>query len=155
MSRGKRETHLVNVAEDGLLDALVLDNLTEDTTVAATDDEHLLGVGVRVHGQVGDHLLVRELVALGGLDDIVQHQDVAVVGRLEDQDVLVLALLMVQHLLDPEGHGLAWHGVSPGVSAKGACMLFTYRATSPRSHGTSHLFTHPAWSANVLDQAIR
>jgi hypothetical protein len=108
-------THLVNVAEDGLLDALVLDDLAEDTAVAAANDKHLLGVGVRVHGQVGDHLLVRELIALGGLDDVVQDQDVAVVGGLEDQDVLVLALLVVQHLLDPESHGLAWREVRSGV----------------------------------------
>jgi hypothetical protein len=37
-----------------------------------------------------------------------------VVGRLKDQDVLVLALLVVQHLLDAEGHGLAWKGVRVG-----------------------------------------
>lgn len=85
----------------------MLDNLAQDTTIATADDEDLLGVGVRVHSQVGNHLLVRELVPLGALDDIVEDEHVAVVGGLEDQDVLVLALLMVQHLLDPEGHGLA------------------------------------------------
>ena len=102
-----RLAYLVNVAENGLLDALVLDHLAEDATVAATNDQDLLGVGVRVHGQVGDHLLVRELIALSALDDIVQDQDVAVVGGLEDQDILIQALLVVQHLLDLEGHGLA------------------------------------------------
>lgn len=50
--------YLVNVAQNGLLDALVLDDFTQDAAVAAADDEHLLGVGVRVHGEVGDHLLV-------------------------------------------------------------------------------------------------
>lgn len=51
-------TYLVNVAEDGLLDGLVLDNLAQDTTVSASDNEDLLRVRVRVHGEVGDHLLV-------------------------------------------------------------------------------------------------
>lgn len=49
---------LVNVTQDCLLDALVLDDFTEDTAVTATNDQDLLGVRVRVHGQVGDHLLV-------------------------------------------------------------------------------------------------
>ena len=104
---GQADDSLVNVAQSGLLDAVVLDNLAQDTAVAAADDEDLLGVGVRVHGQVGDHLLVRKLVALGALDDVVQDQDGAVVGGLEDQDILVLALLVVEDLLDAEGHGLA------------------------------------------------
>ena len=56
---------------------------------------------------MGDHLLVREFVALGALDDIVQNKHGAVVGRFEDQDVLVLALLVVENVLDLEGHGLA------------------------------------------------
>jgi hypothetical protein len=99
--------YLVNVAEDGLLDAVVLDNLSEDTAVTTTNDKNLLGVGVRVHGEVGDHLLVGELIALGALDDVVQDQDVAKVGRLEDENVLVLALLVDEDLLDAEGHGLA------------------------------------------------
>lgn len=85
----------------------MLDNFTEDTAVTATNDQDLLGVRVRVHGQVSDHLLVGELIPLSALDDIVQDQDGTVVGRLEDQDVLVLALLVVQHLLDLQSHGLA------------------------------------------------
>jgi hypothetical protein len=137
---GEADDGLVDVAEDGLLDALVFDDLAEDAAVAATNDEHLLGVGVRVHGQVGDHLLVRELVPLCALDDVVQDQDIAVVGRLKDQDVLVLALLMVQHLLDPKGHGLAWMCVSEcRESMTTGSGGFTHRATSLRSHGTSHL----------------
>lgn len=50
--------YLVNVAEDSLLDALVFNDLTEDTTVTTADDKNLLRIGVGVHGQVGDHLLV-------------------------------------------------------------------------------------------------
>jgi len=104
---GETDDGLVNVAENGLLDAVVLDNLSEDTAITTTNDKNLLGVGVRVHGEVGDHLLVGELVALGALDDVVQDQDVAKVGRLEDENVLVLALLVDEDLLDAEGHGLA------------------------------------------------
>ena len=55
---GDTDDSLVDVAQGGLLDGGVLDDLTEDTTVTATDDQDLLGVGVGVHGEVGDHLLV-------------------------------------------------------------------------------------------------
>lgn len=55
---GETDDSLVDVAEDGLLDAVVLDDLTEDTTVTTANDENLLGVGVGVHGKMGDHLLV-------------------------------------------------------------------------------------------------
>jgi len=85
---GETDDSLVDVAEGGLLDTVVLDDLTEDTTVTTADDQDLLGVGVGVHSQVGDHLLVsalllaivhgfpsgydvRELIALGALDDVV------------------------------------------------------------------------------------
>lgn len=103
---GDADDSLVNVAQNGLLNGVVLDNLTEDTTVTATNNENLLGVRVRVHGQVGDHLLVGELIALGALDDVVQNEDSAVVAALEDQDVLVLGLLVVQDLVNLEAHSL-------------------------------------------------
>jgi hypothetical protein len=121
---GQTDDGLVDVAENGLLDAVVLDDLTEDTTVTTANDENVLGVGVGVHGKVGDHLLVaatmsitlssiqllsiniRELIALGALDDVVEDKDHAVVGGLEDEDILVLALLVVDDLLDLEGHSL-------------------------------------------------
>lgn len=102
-----QSAYLINVAEDSLLDAIVLDDLTEDTAVATADDKDLLGVRVGVEGKVGDHLLVGELVTLGGLDHVVEDENVAVVGGLEDKNILVLALLVVKNLLDLEGHGLA------------------------------------------------
>jgi hypothetical protein len=104
---GETDDSLVNVAKGGLLDTVVLDNLTENTTVATTNDKNLLGVGVGVEGKVGNHLLVGELIALGALDDVVEDENVAEVGGLEDEDVLVLALLMDEDLLNAEGHGMA------------------------------------------------
>jgi hypothetical protein len=104
---GETDDGLVNVAQNGLLNGLVLDDLTEDTAIATTDDEDLLGVGVGVHGKVGDHLLVGELIALGTLDDVVEDENVAVVAALEDEDILVLGLLVVQDLVNLEAHGLA------------------------------------------------
>ena len=115
---------LVDVAKDGLLDALVLDDLTKDTAVTTTDNKDVLGVGVGVHGEVGDHLLVavitsaisstlqwlrediRELVTLSALNDVVKDENHAVVGGLEYENVLVQALLVVKNLLDLEGHSL-------------------------------------------------
>jgi hypothetical protein len=65
----------------------VLDNLAEDTAVTTANDKHLLGIGVRVHGKVGNHLLVSKLIPLGGLNDIVQDEDVAIVAALKDEDL--------------------------------------------------------------------
>jgi hypothetical protein len=104
---GETDDSLVNVAESGGLDGLVLDDLAQDTTVTTTDDENLLGVGVGVQGQVGDHLLVGELITLGALDDVVQNKDGTVVAGVEDEDVLVLGLLVVQDTVNLEAHGLA------------------------------------------------
>lgn len=85
----------------------MLDDLAQNTSITSTDDQDLLGVRVGVHSQVGNHLLVCELVALRALDDIVQNEDSAVVGRFEDEHVLVLALLVVDDVFDLKGHGLA------------------------------------------------
>lgn len=65
----------------------------------------------------------RKLVPLGALDDIVQYQDGAVRGRLEDEHVLVLALLVVQDLIHLQGHRLAGpHGgdlAEPAICREG------------------------------------
>ena len=104
--RGK-QAYLVDIAKNGFLNVLVLDDLTQNASVAATDDQYLLRVRVGVHGQVSNHLLIGKLVALGALDDVVQNENVAVVGRLKNEDILILALLMVENLLDPQSHSLA------------------------------------------------
>ena len=49
---------------------------------------------------------IRELVALGALNDTVENQDVSVGLRLENENVLVKGLFDVEDLADLEGHGL-------------------------------------------------
>ena len=50
---------------------------------------------------------VRELVALGALDNTIEDEDVAISLRLEDEDVLVETLLDVEDVIDLKGHRLA------------------------------------------------
>jgi hypothetical protein len=85
----------------------MLDDFTQHTSIATSNDQDFLWIRVGVHCQMGNHLLVGELVSLGTLDDIVEDQDSAIVGGLEDQDVLVLALLVVDYLFNFESHSLA------------------------------------------------
>lgn len=134
---GDTDDGLVNVTQDGLLDGLVLDDLTEDTTVTTTNDEDLLGVRVSVHGQVGDHLLVGELIALGALDNVVQDQNGAVVAALEDENILVLGLLVVQDLVNLEVHGLT--GPHAGLLGEPAIW---------KIGGVSVVATNPSWAGN-------
>jgi hypothetical protein len=104
---GESDNSLINIAKDSQLDAVMLDNLSKDTSVTTTNNQDLLWVWVGVHGQVGDHLLVaarffasvsessslcggmnlRELVSLSGLDDAVENKNISVVGGFEDQDL--------------------------------------------------------------------
>ncbi len=85
----------------------MLDDFSQDTAITATDNQNFLGVGMRHHGEMSDHLLVGVLIVLGALDDIVEDEDIAQVGGFEDQHILILTLLMVKNLLDLESHGLA------------------------------------------------
>ena len=55
---GEADDGFVDVAEDRGFDGRVLDDFAQDAAVAATDDEDFLGRRVRVHCEVGDHLLV-------------------------------------------------------------------------------------------------
>ena len=118
-------TNLVNVTQHGLLNTIVLDDLSQDTSITTTDNENLLWLWVRVHGQVSDHLLVGKLVALGGLDDVVKHEYHAVVAGLEDEDILVLGLLVVHNLVDFQCHGLTgphWADLAePAILDRGVC----------------------------------
>lgn len=55
---GNADNGLIDIAEDDLLDGIVLEDLTDDSTIAATNNEDLLRVGVRSERDVRDHLLV-------------------------------------------------------------------------------------------------
>lgn len=123
-------TYFINVAQYSLLNAVMFNNLPQNASITATNHQDLLRVWVGVHCQMGNHLLVRELVPLGALDDIVQNQDGAIVGRFEDEDILVLAFLVVKDILDFEGHCLARPHVGnlaePAIYAQMYFVSFNY-----------------------------
>lgn len=52
------KVYLVDVTEYDMLDDIVLQDFTHNTTVATTNDEDLLRVRVTSEREVGDHLLV-------------------------------------------------------------------------------------------------
>ena len=56
---------------------------------------------------VGEGLLVSKLVSFRSLEDAIEDQDAAVVGRLQDLDRVVMRRgRRVQDLVDLEGEGL-------------------------------------------------
>lgn len=55
---GHSNDGLVDIAEGDSLDRLVLEDLSNDTSVSSSNNKDFLGVGVGVERQVGDHLLV-------------------------------------------------------------------------------------------------
>ncbi len=64
---------------------------------------------MRCDGEVGDHLLVGELVTLGALNDTIEDEDVAEGGGLEDEDILGRATFRGGGCAELEAHGLTGH----------------------------------------------
>jgi len=84
-----------------LLHTGVLHDLSEHATIATAHNQHLLGRHTeREQRQMCDHLLVRELITFGHLDDTVQHQHGTVGLSLKDQDVLELRAAVGEHLVN-------------------------------------------------------
>jgi hypothetical protein len=98
----KTNDGLIDVAKNSFLDTRVFNNFTKNTTVSPTDNEDLLGIRVRVHGEMGNHFLIptinppkpnwviRKLVPLSSLNNPVKNKHVSVIGTFKDQDILVL-----------------------------------------------------------------
>jgi hypothetical protein len=55
-------------------------------------------------GNMGKHLMVDELVSLGGLDGAAQYEDIAEILRLENLDLLKSALPRKERALHLEGN---------------------------------------------------
>ncbi len=64
-------------------------------------------MAVREQRHVRHHLLVDEFVFLGNLGGAVEHQHLAEEQLLEQDQVLVLGLHFVKHLVDPKAHAEA------------------------------------------------
>ena len=86
----------VHLDEVDALDAVITGELPYDAAVTGTDHEDVLRVPVNGHRDVGDHLIVDELVTLGQHDVAVEGQHATELRCFEDVDALVVALLRVE-----------------------------------------------------------
>lgn len=73
----------------------------------------------------------RELIPLSALDDIVQYKNGAMIAGFEDEHILILWFLMVEDLVDLEGHGLTWPHVGnlaePAICVEGFRFIIVDR----------------------------
>ena len=56
--REGKDTNLVDIAQDDLLDCVVLEDFTDDTAIASTNDEDFFRVWMACQWEMCDHLLV-------------------------------------------------------------------------------------------------
>ncbi|MOA36336.1 hypothetical protein D3C78_1578510 [compost metagenome] len=86
----------------------VAQDLSDRPAVPAADHQHALRGGMGRHRDVGDHLVVNVLIALGRHDQPVERQHAAELVRVEDGDILELGLPLEKGFLHLEGQaGLA------------------------------------------------
>jgi hypothetical protein len=85
----------------------MLAHLSQHTTISSTNDENLLRLLLGKHGQMSNHFLVRELIALSHLNHSIKNEHNAISLGLEDQDVLELTLSVEKHLFDFNAEALA------------------------------------------------
>jgi hypothetical protein len=78
----------IELDHGGAGDAPVFQDLFQRTAVAAADDQDIARRAVGHQRDVRDHLVIDELVALGGLDEAVEHEHASHVRRLEDDGFL-------------------------------------------------------------------
>jgi hypothetical protein len=113
---------LVDLAEDHARDPGVLEDLADGATVAAADDEDLARGRVHAQGDVGDELVVDELVVLGEHDHVVEQEQATVADGVVDLDVLVGAALVVAKLrdVDADRGDVVVRLVEPGHGSRGS-----------------------------------
>ena len=76
--------------------------LAQNAAVAAADDQHAARGAMGEDRHVGQHLVVDELIPLGGLHDAIEHHHPAEHRVVEDHQVLVLGFGLEVDLVDQE-----------------------------------------------------
>mmetsp|Transcript_4537 Transcript_4537/g.12402 ORF Transcript_4537/g.12402 Transcript_4537/m.12402 type:complete len:278 (+) Transcript_4537:252-1085(+) len=111
--------HAIDLCHVDLLNGLVPRHLTQDAAITSTHNQYLFCRRLQcAKWEVGDHLLVRELITLSCLDDTIQQQDVAECCRSEHTDVLELGSSGEKDLLDFQRHAHSRpHGTEFGKPA--------------------------------------
>ena len=84
------------------LDVAVLQHAPQHAAIARADDEHAPRIAMGEQRHMRQHLLVDELVALGDLDDTVEHHHAPMRVALEHGDILERALHARELALHPE-----------------------------------------------------
>ena len=92
----------VDLDHRDMFDRAVPEHFARHAAVAAADDQRAAGRSVGDDRHMGHHLVVDEVVALGGLDHVVEGEDTAEGGVLEDADALVVGLAVIEQLAHPE-----------------------------------------------------
>ena len=92
----------IELDHGGAGDASVLQHLFQGAAVAAADDQDIARRAVGHERDVRDHLVIDELVALGGLDEAVEHEHASDLRRLEDDRFLECGAPPMDVALDQE-----------------------------------------------------
>ncbi|MCY1399043.1 hypothetical protein D9M71_140920 [compost metagenome] len=111
----------VDLDHGDALDIAVLAHFTQHAAVATADDQHALHRAVGEDRYVGEHLVIDELVRLGGLNHAIQRHHTAHARIFEDHQMLVLGAHFVQQLVHAEALAVSVvesflviaHGLSP------------------------------------------
>src|SRR5690606_17116159 len=117
-------------------EGLMTGDFTQHGTVAAADNQHMFRVAVGQQRDVGHHLVIDKLIALGGLHHTVQRHHAAKGSVLEDDQILMIGFLVVKHVIHGKvltklimqrfmpyrffGHGLSSPSLTSSHPAEGA-----------------------------------
>ena len=68
--------------------------------IATTDNEHMIRIAMGQKRHVGHHFVIDKFVTLGGLHDAVQRHDTAKCAVLENDQILMIGLFVIQHIIN-------------------------------------------------------
>mmetsp|Transcript_12578 Transcript_12578/g.22790 ORF Transcript_12578/g.22790 Transcript_12578/m.22790 type:complete len:229 (+) Transcript_12578:453-1139(+) len=97
----------VDFANDNFLHTRMTGNFSQDTAIATSNDQYLLGVFVRIERNMSNHFLIGKFIPLRHLNDPIQDEDISMRLRFKYEHILKVGPMMIQHVFHLERHGLS------------------------------------------------